>query len=131
MKYGKYIKEYNLLIYTPNGTMDLNMIQNYYEELNKIGKDKCLKRLINFNELNHIDFGYKDMNAIRKMRDNTQKEYTKNIRILLYAKNPLAIGLANMIRVLLQKEYYEIELSRDLKEAAKWLGVPEEIIKTQ
>jgi hypothetical protein len=128
MKFGQYIKEYNLLIYTPNGTMDLNMILNYYEDLNKIGKDKCLKRLINFNELNHISFGYKDMNAISKMRDYSQKEYTKNIKISLYATNPLAIGMANMIKVLLQKENYEIQFSRDLKEASKWLDVPEEIL---
>jgi hypothetical protein len=131
MNFGKYIKEYNLLIYTPKGTIDINMIQNYYEDLKKIGKDKCLKRLINFNELNHIDFGYKDMDAIRKMRNNSQKEYTRNIRISLYATNPLAIGMANMIRVLVQKENYEIEVSKDLKEAVKWLGVPEEVIKTQ
>ena len=90
-----------------------------------------MKRLINFNELNHINFGYKDIDSIRKMRDNAQKEYTKNIRISLYATNQLAIGIANMIRVLLQRENYEIELSKDLKEAAKWLGVPEEIIKTK
>jgi hypothetical protein len=129
MKFGEYIEEYNLLIYTPKGTMDMNMIQNYYEDLKNIGKDKCLKRLINFNELSHINFGYKDMDAIRKKRDNSQKEYTKNIKISLYATNPLAIGMANMIRVLLQKENYEIELSRDLKEVAKWLEVPEEVIR--
>lgn len=131
MKFGKYIEEYNLLIYTPKGTMDINMIQNYYEDLKNIGKDKCLKRLINFNELNHIDFGYKDMDSIRKTRDNAQTKYTENVRISLYAKNPLAIGMANMIKVILQKTYYDIELSKDLKEAAKWLDVPEEILKIQ
>jgi hypothetical protein len=131
MKFGTYIEEYNLLIYTPKGTMDTHMIQNYYEDLKNMGKDKCLKRLINFNELNYINFGYKDMNEILQIRDNLQKEYTKNIRISLYATNPLAIGMANMIRVLLEKENYEIALSKDLKEVAKWLDVPEEVIKTQ
>jgi hypothetical protein len=131
MKFGKYIEEYSLLIYSPNGTMNLKMIQDYYEDLKEIGKDKCLKRLINFNELDHIDFGYKDMDVILRIRDYAQKEYRKNIRISLYATNPLTIGMANMIRVLLQKEYYEIEVSRDLVEVAKWLDVPEEIIKTK
>ena len=130
MKFGKYIKEYNLLVYTPDGTMNLNTIQNYYEDLKKIGKDKCLKRLINLNELKHIDFGYKDMDVICNIRDKAQTKYTKNVRISLYAKNPLAIGMANMIKIILQKPYYEIELSKDLKEVAKWLDVPEEILKT-
>ena len=83
MKYFNFYKEYNLLVFRPNGILDHRVIREYYEMLKELGGDQCLKRLIDFNELEHLDFGFNELIHIKGIRDEANKEYTVLSQITL------------------------------------------------
>jgi hypothetical protein len=91
-----------------------------------LGGDKCLRRLLDLNELDHIDLSFNDMHRIQSLRDKAKKGYTQSVRICLHAKEMLAIGLSNMVRAMLEEPHYQIAVHRDINDAMKWLGLPKE-----
>ena len=129
MKYTKYFEAFDLLVFRPEGKLNVETIKKYYEEIRRLGGNKCLRRFIDFEVLDDIAFGFEDMVVIKEIRKSANAEYTRTVKIVFYATDSWAYGMANMVRVLMEKENYDIRVTKDIKEAAAFLDIQEGLIR--
>jgi len=132
MKKEYYFKSNDLVIWRPNGMLDIQKIREFIEFLDQssAGKDQHFHRFIDLSKVEGINVTYESLSTIAAKRVSyAAQTLSRAVKMAILAANSFTFGMARMYESILADEHYDISIFKTLPDAARWLDVQESMLR--
>ena len=115
----------------PQGLMDVKTLRRMAEELQRIEKERpeLVLRLSDVSDVTEVRFSFYDFTRYSEIR--TYPEDPFQYKTAFYVDSEVKYGFARMCQMIIEDPRNTIRIFREMKEAARWLGISLEPLRNR
>lgn len=126
----EFIEQNKLIIWRAQGTIDANMVLNYYKKLKECPWGYKADRFCDFSGAEKFELDYKGLSALRDYRVSYLHNHV-GVKLVMYSRLPLGYAMSRMYQTLMEGKGIEILVTKELQEAAAFLGIELDLIDSK
>lgn len=118
-----YLEDEKLIIWRPSQPVDPGVVLDYFARLKQCLWGHQANRFCDFSNVGKFELDFAGLVEIRDYRMAYLSDHI-NIKLAMYSHKPLGFAMSRMYQTLLQGDYIDIIVTRNLAEAAAFLKIP-------